>query len=115
MGRQVTSHCGTACVLPIMRKEKTENKAQIELYTKQVIQSGLYVKKRKAGCIFSLISSVFVSHTYAMISCMQEVKELFCAVLFSVGPGPNSGFTGLQTLLVVYTVFSLLTLDSYRF
>lgn len=50
-----------------------------------------------------------------MVPCMQKVKKLLCTVLLSVGLGADPCFTDLQTLLVVDTVFSLLTLSSYRF
>lgn len=66
---------------------------------------------------FPHLHPLFFSHTqtYTVVPCMQEVKEFFCALLLGVGPGVDPGFTDLQTLLVVHTVFSLLTLDSYRF
>lgn len=54
-------------------------------------------------------------NTYTMVPCVQEVEELFCALLCSAGPGADPGFTHLQTLLQVHTVLSLLTFGSYRF
>lgn len=63
----------------------------------------------------SVVLFVCVSDTHTMVPCMQEVKEFFCTVFFSVGSGADAGFTGLQMLPGVHTVFSLLTLDSYRF
>lgn len=53
--------------------------------------------------------------TYTVIPSMQEVKEFFCAVLLRVGSGADASLTQLQTLLRVYAVCRLLTLDPYRF
>lgn len=44
---------------------------------------------------------------------MQEVKEFFCAVLLRVGSGADASLAQLQTLLRVYAVRRLLTLDPY--
>lgn len=52
--------------------------------------------------------------TYTVIPSMQEVKEFFRAVFLGAGPGADAGLTQLQSLLRVYAVCSLLTLDPYR-
>lgn len=52
-------------------------------------------------------------NTYTVVSRMQEVKQLFCTVLFCVGSRADASFTQLQALLGMHTVFRLLTFCSY--
>lgn len=62
--------------------------------------------KRPGHMLSSLLN------TYTVVSCMQEVKQLFCAILLCVGSRADAGFAQLQTLLCVYAVFRLLTFCS---
>lgn len=52
-------------------------------------------------------------NTYTVVSCMQEVKQLFCTVLFCVGFRADASFTQLQALLCMHTMFRLLTFCPY--
>lgn len=52
-------------------------------------------------------------NTHTVVSCMQEVKQLFRTVLFCVGSGADASFTQLQALLGMHTVFRLLTFCPY--
>lgn len=105
IGRHVISRCETACVQPTM--------------TKTVLASSDKYDSKSHSLVVLLVSerALFspLPHTYAVISCMKEVKQFFCALLSCIGSRVNTGFTELQTLLGMHTVLSLLTFHSYCF
>lgn len=88
---QVISHYETACVLPAKTKKKVT----------------VTSSSKRPGHVFSPLPN-----TYTVVSCMQEVKQLFCTVLLCVWSRVDAGFAQLQTLLCVYTVLRLLTFCS---
>lgn len=65
--------------------------------------------KRPGHMLSSLLN------TYTVVSCVQEVKQLFCAILLCVGSRADAGFAQLQTLLCMYAVFRLLAFCSNCF
>lgn len=73
---QVISRYETACVLP--------TKTNLN-FTVSII-----ITKTSAHVFFFLLPN-----TYTVVSCMQEVKQLFCTVLFCVGSRADAGFTQL--------------------